>query len=466
MADSNAVDGGRLVKMEVDYSSACDEKIPISKTLAGEGKMNEALETLLTLEKQARTGADAISTGRILVAIVQICFEAQQWDLLTEQIIALTKRRSQLKAAVTKMVQECCTYVDKMPSKELKLKLIETLRTVTAGKIYVEVERARLTHTLALMKEADGEVAEAANVLQELQVETYGSMDRREKVELILEQMRLCVAKRDFIRTQIISKKISIRFFEEKDTHDLKLKFYRLMIQVDQNEGSNLAICKHYRAIYNTPVIQENEADRRMTMQHAILYLMLSSFDNEQSDLTHRLLEDKVLDEIPVYKELLQLFVAAELIHWGTFCQQYETILRRGDSSNPPTDVFTIGTEEGEKRWKVLRNRVVEYNIRIMAKYYNRITLQRLAELLDLAIEESEEFLSSLVSSKTITAKVDRLDGVVYFRDMTTNDANTLLNNWASGVASLMDLVTKTNHLINREEMVYRHLLAGNASSE
>ena len=46
------------------------------------------------------------------------------------------------------------------------------------------------------------------------QVETYGSMERREKVEFILEQMRLCLAKKDYIRTQIISKKISPKVFE------------------------------------------------------------------------------------------------------------------------------------------------------------------------------------------------------------------------------------------------------------
>ena len=134
--------------------------------------------------------------------------------------------------------------------------------------------------------------------------------------------MRLCLAKKDFIRTQIISKKISVKFFEEKDTHDLKLKYYkyalqqiqslaqimkyihkfRLMIEVDQHEESFLSICKHYRAMYNTDVIQTNEADRRMMMQHAILYLLLSPFDNEQSDLTHRFLQEKVLDEIPKYK--------------------------------------------------------------------------------------------------------------------------------------------------------------------
>ena len=40
-------------------------------------------------------------------------------------------------------------------------------------------------------------------------------MERREKVEFILEQMRLCLAKKDYVRAQIISKKISIKFFED-----------------------------------------------------------------------------------------------------------------------------------------------------------------------------------------------------------------------------------------------------------
>ena len=46
-------------------------------------------------------------------------------------------------------------------------------------------------------------------MLQELQVETFGSMERREKVDFILEQMRLALRRRDFIRLQIISKKIN-----------------------------------------------------------------------------------------------------------------------------------------------------------------------------------------------------------------------------------------------------------------
>ena len=38
----------------------------------------------------------------------------------------------------------------------------------------------------------------------------------------------------------------------------LKLKYYQLMIELDEHEGSYLAICKHYKAVYETPEIREN----------------------------------------------------------------------------------------------------------------------------------------------------------------------------------------------------------------
>ena len=59
-------------------------------------------------------------------------------------------------------------------------------------------------------------------------------MERREKVQFILEQMRLCLAKKDFIRTQIISKKVSPKFFENsqeqvsKDFHCLVYIFTKM----------------------------------------------------------------------------------------------------------------------------------------------------------------------------------------------------------------------------------------------
>lgn len=304
------MEGGKVIKMEVDYSETVAKKIPEAQELAKKN-LNEALEMLLGLEKQTRTGADMHSTAKVLVCIVQLCYEAQNWTSLNEHIVVLTKKRSQLKQAVAKMVQECCKWIAEgtLPSKEVELELIATLRTVTEGKIYVEVERARLTHRLSKMKEADGQVADAAKIMQELQVETYGSMERKEKVELILEQMRLCLATKDYIRAQIISKKISVRFFENVEHQELKLKFYRYMIEMDEHERNYLNICRHYRAVYDTPTIQEDAKEKLQTLKNVALFIVLSPFDNEQSDLIHHILQEKTLKEIPKYKSLLEQFI-------------------------------------------------------------------------------------------------------------------------------------------------------------
>lgn len=92
-----------------------------------------------------------------------------------------------------------------------------------------------------------------------------------------------------------------------------------------------------------------------------------------------------------------------------------------------------------------------------MAKYYSRVRLVRMSELLNLSIDEAEEVLSYMVVNKTIWAKVDRLAGIVSFREH--KHSNEVLNDWSRNLNSLMSLVGKTNHLINKEEM--NHLSRG-----
>lgn len=47
-------DGGQVVKMDVDYSALCDEKIGAAEHLVAKGELQEALDILLTFEKQTR----------------------------------------------------------------------------------------------------------------------------------------------------------------------------------------------------------------------------------------------------------------------------------------------------------------------------------------------------------------------------------------------------------------------------
>uniref|UniRef100_A0A1A9VNB5 PCI domain-containing protein n=1 Tax=Glossina austeni TaxID=7395 RepID=A0A1A9VNB5_GLOAU len=488
--DNYLFEGGRITKMEVDYAPACDEKIPLAKELAKKNpdSFHEAIEMLLNLEKQTRLGADMVSCSRVLVAVCQICLEAGNWNALNEYVTLLVKRRSQLKQAVSKMIQECCSYVDKTPDKETKLKLIDTLRSVTEGKIYVEIERARLTKILADIKEADGDISGAAAVMEELQVETYGSMDKREKVELILEQMRLCLLKEDLVSTQIIAKKISIKFFDDPAQHDLKLKYYDLMIRLDR-DSSYLKTSRHYQAIAEPPrqtpsleaieeskkksvtfkeddkkkkdkeeeikqadalppveLTPEQDKEQKQRLICAVLYSVLAPYDNEQSDMMAKLSKIKKLEEVPIYKEILRLFMSKELINFDTFNHDFGTVLAEND-------MFQDNTKHGRKCIAELKDRLIEHNIRIIAMYYSRVHLKRMSELLNLPATRCEEYLSKLANSDTIRVKIDRPAEIVYFT--TKKSASDVLNNWANDVNQLMSLVNKTCHLINKEECIH-----------
>ena len=69
--------------------------------------------------------------------------------------------------------------------------------------------------------------------------------------------------------------------------------------------------------------------------------------------------------------------------------------------------MFDDSTELGKSRWGDLKKRVVEHNIRIMATYYTKISLKRMAFLLSLTEAEAEDFLSTMVVNKTVLTKFE-----------------------------------------------------------
>lgn len=76
-----------------------------------------------------------LSNSRVLIAVCQLCFETGDWKQLQEQLISLSKKHGLIKASISKMVQEAITYIEKTPNASVKLEFIETLRTITEGKV-------------------------------------------------------------------------------------------------------------------------------------------------------------------------------------------------------------------------------------------------------------------------------------------------------------------------------------------
>ena len=69
------------------------------------------------------------------MAIVTISKNSGDWNLLNDQVLLLSKKHGQLKQATTKMIQVVMGFFDETPNMDVKLSVIETLRTVTEGKV-------------------------------------------------------------------------------------------------------------------------------------------------------------------------------------------------------------------------------------------------------------------------------------------------------------------------------------------
>ena len=404
--------------------------------------------------------------------------------MLNEQVLLLSKKHGQLKQAITRMVQVVMDFLDDTPNLEVKLSVIETLRTVTEGKIFVEVERARITRILSDIKKEQGDIKSACDILTELQVETFGSMTRREKADFILEQVALCIENDDWVQAGILSRKISTRYFARRpkktpeqlekdqkereeaekkrrpedppiekpdDVTDLKLRYYEQQITLAKHEDNYLDVCKHYRQVLDTESVENNPEQLHAVLQRVIYFVLLAPYDNEQSDLLHRINLDSRNAEIPKDAALLKQFTISELMRWPMVEAQYGEHLCS-------TDIFSKDKDPKDPkaytRYEALRHRVIEHNVRVVAKYYTRITFPRLTELLDLSEDETEKYISDLVTKKTVYARIDRPAKVVNFE--VRRGPDEVLDEWSGSMKGLLGLLERVGHLIQREEMMAR----------
>eukprot|EP00127_Corallochytrium_limacisporum_P003780 Clim_evm112s152 gene=Clim_evmTU112s152 len=436
-------DDAILIQKE-DYSKQCDEDLPKFEQQAANGDAQGALDALLSFEKKCRNGGDTHSVSRVMLSVVKVAYQSGGLTKVADYVTLLTKKRGQIKQSVSKMMDEAVRLVDEAKTEEDRMKYIESLRSITEGKIHVEIQYAHLTKFLSRMYEAKGDMPKAADILQEAQVETLGSMDRKEKAEFILDQMRLCLANADVIRAGIIAKKITKGFFEKEDYEDLRITYYNYMIELALHDEKYLEACQYFRSIFLTNKIYESENDWQLPLKMTVFYLILTPrrvlLDNDQLDLYHLVRAEKKLDDLETFSKLLNIFMKKDIILWDDFMSGY------GE------DLAKLNVPNAEKRMEVLQRRLREHNIIILAEYYQRIRLKRAALLLQMDELACEKLIADCVVDKTIWARIDRPAGVVNF--VKAKNPDEALEEWSERVKELMRLLNKTTHLIRKEEMV------------
>ena len=366
----------------------------------------------------------------------------------------LTKRRGQAKKAISDMIKLAVTFIDDMPTREEKFNLIGALRDVTDGKIFVEVEYARCTKQYAEMKEEDGQIDEATDTIQEVQIETYGSMEKKEKLEYILYQLKLVLLRKDYVRTQIILKKISRKGLNEKGLEHIKLNYYNQIIEYYNHEKNHLEVAKCYQILYDTMTkveddgleVKHTDPQKRKSFENFVIYTMISPYSHEQVDILN-IIKTKYVRELEIL-ETLEKFVHKLLVSELMPLNEESVKDQMGDF-----DPFIDITEHFEEHLKLMFKQIIQHNLRVIEKYYQRIQLDRLSALIGVGVDRAESEIADMVINNSIVAKINRLAGSVKFGKK--EFVNDTLNNWNHDIKDLLSKIDKTCHLINREKVVY-----------
>lgn len=292
--------------------------------------------------------------------------------------------------------------------------------------------------------------------MQDVQVETFGSLGVADKTDFILEQMRLSLDTGDAARAHVLSKKVSRQLLARAEHEKLRLRFCELMVRYWRGERNWLEVATSHDMAYNTPSVLADPIARASRLRDTIIHAVLAPFGQPQSDLCARILADRHAEEIPQWRALLALFAAPELIRWSA---DIEAVY-----AAPLLDVSPFaGTRPADAQpsaWHDLRARVVEHNVRVVAKYYTRIGVARLAQLLELTPAEAERAVAEQVvgtpatpETARIYARIDRPAGIVRFGK--PSDAAVLLDQWARQIGDLITLVDDTCQLINHEQIAH-----------
>eukprot|EP01016_Furgasonia_blochmanni_P046461 TRINITY_DN669_c0_g2_i12.p1 TRINITY_DN669_c0_g2~~TRINITY_DN669_c0_g2_i12.p1 ORF type:complete len:479 (+),score=184.05 TRINITY_DN669_c0_g2_i12:74-1510(+) len=410
------------------------------------------IEELLQREKTARQNNDGNTSAKLLSQIVQTAFDLKEWNKLFQLIAILAKKRGQPKKALIDMVALCMSFINKMPDFDTKIQLIETIKAVCDKKIFLEVEYARCCLLLVKNKEDANNIEEAARILQDVQVETYGSMDRREKLEFILYQMKIMIKKNDYVRLFIISKKINRKNLEEKGIEDLKILYYSYLILYYTHENKYLdnAVC--YKAILDTLIANPKLAEDvpvidfgfrvnvNLMLENLVMYLVINTHGVEQVKVLNDLNTNYVqlLEKNEKLLTLIRAILSTEII-----------------SSNPEdwglkdAQLFSLAIAHSDKHWSDFRKQLIQHSIRIVENYYARIHIKRLGELIKVAPDVVEDELCEMINMKLVFARIDRVEGTAVFKKR--KNENEILNEWVFDINKLVDLADKTCNLISRE---------------
>lgn len=418
------------------------------------------------------------------------------FEYISNVLLSLSRKRNQSKKALTDMIK---IIMDNIYSfileRDIKVSVLKSIIEITEGKIYVEYEYSWAVRKLTEIYISDGDLEKATSLIQDIQVETFGSLDKVYKVEYILFQIDILISKGDFIRAFIVSNKIQRKYLDNNGLEYLKIDYYNLMIKYFNHEENFLEVSKCYKELYDySSKINNNILDFNKVSNSINNANNVPSKPNDKSTNIKEILDEK---KIKIYKDILNNKLNREelfekYVIFLNICppnQEYKSnlnILREnyvkeldsnlllgklvklklGDDitkiNNQFINIFShylafknneIYYNNGDLNLKLFRKYFIQHNLLIINKYFSQINIKRISQLIDINPEEVEHEICNMVTNEYMYSRINRIKGIVNFRKKRNFDDK--LNNLDSNLHKMLYTLESTCHLIHKENLKY-----------
>ena len=425
------------------------------------------LKKLIDEEKVTRLEGEFEKNKSICVKIFSILQKRNDFQNFLKIFEYLTQRRNQSRESIIYMVKNCLNEIlPNLKNHKDSTDLLQTIIKVTEGKIFVEYEYSQAIRKMTEIYLMNNKIVEAAKLIQDVQIEAFGSLENDYKVDYILFQMQVLLEKGDYVRTLIVSNKIKRNHLDDDGFELLKIRFFHLMIEYFMHEKKYIDVSKSYKTLYdfvksiNDKLIDIEKNNKEIKPKIIENYLKI----NKENDLK-KLFENYVLFLSICPPELETKNMLNELIiKYKKELDKDENILYIVEK-RLSDDIILIdnnlfnkykGYEIFKKNpdlIKLFRKHWIQHDLSLFEKFFAKIHIKRINDMTLIPVDEIEKEIADMVVNNYIYAKINRIEKIVNFRKKT--DYHDVLDNFNYDMDNMLKKIEETCHLINKEYLKY-----------
>ena len=421
------------------------------------------LKKLIDEEKVSRLENEFEANRNLTKKILETLHNRNDFPNFLKLFEYLTQRRNQSRESIISMVKYCINDIlPNLKDEKDSSELLNTIIRVTEGKIFVEYEYSQAIRKMTEIYLKNNNIEEAAKLIQDVQIEAFGSLESDYKIDYILFQMQVLIEKGDYIRTLIVSNKIKRNHLDDEGIELLKIRFFRLMILYHIHEKKYLEASKCYKTLYDfvksindklaeaekehkeiKPKILENykqaknENDLVKLFENYVLYLSICPPELETKNMLNELLI-KYKKELDVNENIL--YVVEKRLS--------DDIILINDILFNRFKDFDIFKNNGDLL-KLFRKYWIQHDLSLFEKFIGKIHIERISQMTFVPDDEIESELADMVVNNYIFARINRIEKIVNFRKKT--DHHDVLDNFNYDMDNMLKKIEETCHLINKE---------------